>query len=231
LTISFAVVDTPTVTETPTVTPTATLTATQTPTATLTDTPTATETSTTTPTDTPTATETPTVTLTDTSTATETSTTTPTDTPTPTPSSGSGTGLQGEYFSQKDLTQLVLTRTDAVIDFNWGTGSPASEVPNNRFSVRWTGQVEPLYSETYTFYTVSDDGVRLWVNDQLLIDNWTDHSAREDSGTIDLVAGERYDIRLEYYENGGKAVARLRWSSDSQVKEVVPQSQLHPPAP
>jgi hypothetical protein len=96
--------------------------------------------------------------------------------------------------------------------------------------VRWTGQVEPLYSETYTFYTVSDDGVRLWVDGQLLVDNWNNHSAHEDNGTIDLAAGQQYDLRMEYYENGGDAVARLLWSSPTQAKEVIPQNHLYSPA-
>lgn len=151
-------------------------------------------------------------------------------TPTPTPlPAGNGTGLRGEYFNKKDFTRLVLTRLDPTVDFDWGKDSPAPGVQKNNFSIRWTGQVEPSYSETYTFYTVSDDGVRLWVNGQLLIDHWNNHSVREDSGSIALVAGQRYDIRLEYYENGGDAVARLLWSSPSQSRVVIPQQRLYPP--
>jgi hypothetical protein len=93
--------------------------------------------------------------------------------------------------------------------------------------VRWTGEVEPLYSETYTFYTTSDDGVRLWVNSQLVVDSWIDQSPTEHSGTIALTAGIKYDIQMDYYENTGGAVAQLRWSSASQAKEIIPQSQLY----
>ena len=75
--------------------------------------------------------------------------------------------------------------------------------------MRWTGRVEPLYSETYRFYTTSDDGVRLWVDGKLIVGNWGDHAAAENSGTVALTAGQRYDIKLEYYENRGAAVARL----------------------
>jgi hypothetical protein len=139
--------------------------------------------------------------------------------------------LQGEYFDKKDFTRLALTRIDHTVDFDWGKDAPAPEVQKNSFSVRWSGQVEPLYSETYTFYTISDDGIRLWVDDQPVIDNWNNHSAREDSGTIALAEGQRYDIRVDYYENGGEAVARLLWSSPSQGKAIIPQSQLYPPAP
>ncbi|MFO8008656.1 MAG: PA14 domain-containing protein, partial [Candidatus Brocadiia bacterium] len=85
----------------------------------------------------------------------------------------------------------------------------------------------PLYSETYTFTTRSDDGVRLWVNGQSVIDNWTDHGPTYDSGTIALSAGTKYDIQLDYYENGGGAVIELYWSSASQAEEIIPQSQLY----
>jgi hypothetical protein len=98
----------------------------------------------------------------------------------------------------------------------------------NTFSARWTGQVEAPASETVTFYTVSDDGVRLWVNGQQIINNWTNHSATENSGTIALTAGQRYDIRMEYYENTGSAVARVQWSSPSTAKQGIPQTQLYP---
>lgn len=143
-------------------------------------------------------------------------------------SGGSGTGLTGEYYDNIDFTALTLTRVDPTIDFNWGTGSPTSSMGVDTFSVRWTGQIEPLFSQTYTFYTETDDGVRLWVNNVLVIDRWIDQAPTEWSGTIALSAGQRYDLRMEYYENGGGAVARLRWSSSSQPKEIVPSTQLYP---
>jgi hypothetical protein len=140
---------------------------------------------------------------------------------------GTGTGLTGQYFSDQNLTNAVLTRTDATINFDWGNGSPAANVPVDHFSARWTGQVQAQFSETYTFYTTSDDGVRLWVNGQLIIDNWTDHAPTENSGTIALVAGQKYDIKMEFYENGGGATAKLFWSSPSTAKQAVPTSQLY----
>jgi hypothetical protein len=94
------------------------------------------------------------------------------------------------------------------------------------FSVRWTGFVTPKYSQTYTFYTVSDDGVRLWVDGKLVIDNWTEHGETEDSGTISLQAGGSYSVKMEYFESGGDAVAKLLWSSSSQAKQVIPSVQL-----
>lgn len=141
---------------------------------------------------------------------------------------GTGTGLNGDYYNNMTLTApITLTRTDATVNFDWGTGSPGAGIAVDAFSVRWTGQVELPFNQTYTFYTISDDGVRLWVNNVAVIDNWTDHGATEDSGSIALNAG-RYDVRMEFYENGGDAIARLLWSSPAIAKEVVPQSQLYP---
>jgi autotransporter-associated beta strand protein len=141
-----------------------------------------------------------------------------------------GTGLQGQYYDNIDFTALKITRTDATVNFNYGSGSPDPTIGADTFSVRWTGFVRPTTSETYTFYTVSDDGVRLYVNGQLLIANWTDHGPTEDSGSIALVAGQKYEIRMEFYENGGGAQAMLSWSSPSVAKAIIPQSALFRPA-
>jgi len=99
-------------------------------------------------------------------------------------------GLTGEYYDNADLTNLKGTRVDPTVNFNWGSGSPDPSINAESFSVRWTGQVRADASETYTFYTTSNDGVRLWVNNQLVIDNWTSHAATENKGTIALQAGQ-----------------------------------------
>ena len=152
---------------------------------------------------------------------------TPTPTPTPTlPPTGSGDGITGQYYDNRDLTNLKITRTDPLVNFGWGGGSPGPGIANNTYSARWSGFVVPLYSQTYTFYTTTDDGVRLWVNDQLLIDKWVDQAAKEWSGTIPLTAGQKYSIKMEYFESFGGAESRLRWSSASQAKEIIPKQQL-----
>ena len=116
----------------------------------------------------------------------------------------------------------TVSRTDPTVDFAWGSGSPAAAIGPDTFSARWTGQVEAPFSGTYTFYTVSDDGVRLSVNGVQVINQWNDHAPTEHSGTIALTAGQRYAIQMEYYENGGGATARLLWSHASITKAVVP---------
>ncbi|MCC5642546.1 PQQ-dependent sugar dehydrogenase [Nostoc sp. CHAB 5824] len=140
-----------------------------------------------------------------------------------------GNGLKAEYYDNIDFTNLKQTRTDPTVNFNWGLGSPDPSIGAETFSVRWTGQVEAKYSETYNFYTTADDGVRLWVNGQQIINKFVDQSVTEYSGAIALVAGQKYDIKLEYYENTYNAVSRLAWSSSSQTKEIIPQSQLYSP--
>lgn len=98
--------------------------------------------------------------------------------------------------------------------------------PVTPFSVRWTAQVEPKYSEEYTFHVSSNDGARLWVDGTLLIDNWVEQTEKEVSGKIRLEGGRSYPIRLEYFYNGGQAAAKLLWSSASQAKEPVGPSAL-----
>ncbi|WP_281336892.1 PA14 domain-containing protein [Flavobacterium eburneipallidum] len=137
-------------------------------------------------------------------------------------------GLKGEYYTNMNLTgSPALTRTDATAGFNWGGGSPDPSIPNDGFSVRWSGYVQPLYSETYTFSTSSDDGIRLWVNGVQIINNWTNHGVTVDNGNITLTAGVKYSIVLEFFENGGDAIAQLSWSSPSQASQIIPQSQLY----
>ena len=138
-----------------------------------------------------------------------------------------GEGLTGQYFDSVDLTTLKTTRVDASVNFSWGTTSPASGVAAGSYSVRWTGAVVPAASEMYTFTVTADDGVRLWVNDELLITNWVNQDAKPVSGQIALRAGVAVPIKLEYYQNTGGASVRLEWSSPSTPLQVIPQSSLN----
>jgi len=134
-------------------------------------------------------------------------------------------GLQGQYYhgtAGDPWRTLVMERIDPTVNFNWGTNSPAPSVNSNNFTVRWTGMIEVPSSNTYTFHTQTDDGVRLWVNGQPVINNWTDHSNTHDSGEIALKAGQKYEIILEYYESGGDAVCELTWSTPSLTRETIP---------
>jgi hypothetical protein len=162
--------------------------------------------------------------------------------PTQTPS---GTGLTGQYYTNCNTTNyssplnfatanIKMTRLDPTVDFTWGT--TALPFPNNGYyCVRWTGQVQPQYSEKYFFVANTDDGVKLWINDVLIIDNWAGKSASDLTGTISLQAGVRYNVKMEYFQGTGSAVAHLSWYSASQPKQIIPTSRLYPttvtPAP
>jgi hypothetical protein len=135
-------------------------------------------------------------------------------------------GLTGAYFHRADLTDPAMQRVDATVNFDWGSSSPASNIQPDTFSVRWTGQVQAKSTGLYTFYTTTDDGVRLWVNNQLLIDRWRNQAATEYRESISLVSGQKYDVKLEYYENTGNANAKLRWSGPGVAKQIIPTSQL-----
>jgi len=143
---------------------------------------------------------------------------------------GNSPGLRGDYYDNVDFTALGIVRTDPTIDFAWGQGTPAPEVGADIFSVRWTGWIQPRYTERYTLHTISDDGVRLWIDGVLVIENWTNHGATEDTATIDLEAERLYSVRMELYDQGGAATARLLWSSQRQAREAIPTSRLLSPA-
>lgn len=147
------------------------------------------------------------------------------DAPVP-PLPGAYGGLKAEYFRGRNFESKLLERIDGPIAFDWGYGAPATGVPADNFSVRWTGMIEPVTTGLHTFYTTSDDGVRLWINGKLLIDQWNDHGPTEHSGTIELVEHVKYSIRMEYYDSGNGAVARLDWSAPGLQKTLVSEAQL-----
>ncbi|HZV36935.1 MAG TPA: chitobiase/beta-hexosaminidase C-terminal domain-containing protein, partial [Verrucomicrobiae bacterium] len=150
---------------------------------------------------------------------------------------GSGTGLLGSYWSNVTSTAFTnvsfsvsptLVRTDATVNFNWTANPPASNIGLSNFVVRWTGSVQPEYSETYTFTTLTASGVRLFVDGQLLINQWTNQSATAWSNAIRLTAQQRYNIEMDYFNQGGGAVAQLSWSSPSTPNAIIPETQLYP---
>jgi len=154
--------------------------------------------------------------------------------PSPTPS---GSGLLGEYYTNSSTTytnsknfnptNLFLTRIDPAIDFIWSNGM-SPNLSNGYYTVRWTGQVQPQFSDLYYFDVRSDDGCRLWVNDQLLINKWQTQGATDWTNAIALQAGVRYDIQLEYLQNGNSAQAHLYWYNADQPKEIIPTTCLYP---
>lgn len=140
-----------------------------------------------------------------------------------------GSGLRGEYYRGKIFGGAATLRADPFIDFDWGTGTPGAIDTANNFSIRWTGFVQPQYTQAYTFYITTDERARLWVNNTLLVDQWYSTSTGEViSNTINLNAGTKYSIKIEYYEELGNALIKLKWSSSSTPKARVPAARLFP---
>jgi hypothetical protein len=160
---------------------------------------------------------------------------------------GNGTGISAQYYDNIDFTGARIDRIDPTVDFDFDTccdrdpdpaifnGSPDETMAPDLFSSRYIGDVQAVFTQPYTFYTASDDGVRLWLENatthqmDLIIDRWVLQGTTEwASQPINLVAGQKYHIRLDFFENFGAATTFLRWESPSTPKEIIPQSQLHP---
>jgi hypothetical protein len=140
---------------------------------------------------------------------------------------GAGAGLDGAYYNGRAFESLVFRRVDPTVKFIWGQESPGPGVAVDGFSVRWTGYVQAPVSGTYRFSTVSNDGVRLWVNNTRIINNWTIHGTTTNtSAAMTLTAGVKYPIRMEFFENGGWGQAQLMWSYPGQAQSVIAASQL-----
>jgi len=144
-----------------------------------------------------------------------------------------GGGLIGEYFNTMDPSgQPVLKRTDTSIDVDYGTGSPDPNVVNEDFfSVRWRGEVQVAFSEVYTFYTRTNDGSRLWIDEKLVVDKWAWVNRVVDTRgePIELIGGQRYSIRMEWFNEDGDAEAHLLWESASEPKAIIPAAAFSPP--
>jgi hypothetical protein len=135
-----------------------------------------------------------------------------------------GGGIRGFYFNNASVSGLpIFTQVDPKIDFDWAAASPTG-LPADGFSVRWVGELSVPYSETYTFYANTDDGVRLWVNGVQLLNLWTNRRApTEAKASMALAGGQRYPITMEFYNAEGNAIAQLSWESESIPKDIVPQ--------
>lgn len=142
---------------------------------------------------------------------------------------GGGDGLVGTYFDS--ATGAHISRIDPTVDFDWDIGTPAEGIAPDHFSVRWEGWLEVPQDGLYALHVVSDDGARLWLDGKLLIDAWEDRAAVESTARVSFKAGYAYTLKLEYFDRGGEAIARLLWSTPTLAKEPVPQSQLHSAPP
>jgi YVTN family beta-propeller protein len=141
-----------------------------------------------------------------------------------------GTGLTGQYFTNISLAGNAALQRVEKVDFNWSNGSPGPGVGNSKFSVRWSGKVEATATGNFQFQTATNDGVRLWINGVLVINDWATRTTTKnnDSAAIAMISGTRYTITMEYYEDVGAAVARLRWKRPGQTTyAAVPATRLY----
>jgi beta-glucosidase len=130
----------------------------------------------------------------------------------PIPATALGNGLQAEYFTNKNLEGTpALTRTETQIQDNWDTTAPAPGIARTNFSVRWTGKLTAPVTGKYALSLTADDGCRLFLDGKKLIDHWVDSAASPQTVSVDLVAGQVYDLKIEYYQGMGQASAVLNW--------------------
>src|ERR1051326_8159341 len=141
------------------------------------------------------------------------------------PASALGNGLKAEYFNNQELRGPAATvRIDPRIDFNWGRYKPTPELSENNFSVRWTGKLTPPESGKYTLGFTADDGARLYIDGQLLVEAWTSNPNKTAIKEITLEAGHSYDVRMEYFQNNREAVAKLVWSYPRLAERMIDEA-------
>lgn len=141
----------------------------------------------------------------------------------------SGTGLAGEYYSNDKFTGNKRGRRDAAINYRWGPPWNDTLVTTDKFSVRWTGYLQPLYGETYSFFINNDKRMSVWLNDTLLLGPDSKKIPHgEKMAQITLAKGKKYKLRVQFTGNKKqKCTAELIWSSPHQYKQVIPASQLY----
>lgn len=141
---------------------------------------------------------------------------------------GDGNGLLVEYFDGKNFEQKKNDEKPTDIkDIDNSTNLiPKGLSSNENYSVRWTGRIKPEVTGAFTFQLTSDDGARLFLNDSIIINSWTDHSQSTSTGTAKLVAGELYNLRLEYYNHTKNHVMKLRWTQNG-VFVPIPLKDLY----
>ena len=147
---------------------------------------------------------------------------------------GNGIGLDESFWTgtlggRTWFVDSICSQIDPFIDETWTDVSPGCNIGKDFWNIRWQGQIEPLYSELYTFYLTVNDMGRVWVNNQLVIDAWLPTcTGKTITGTIALTAGQKVPITVDFAEKTGDAKVRVEWSCASNSKEVIPQYQLYP---
>lgn len=137
-------------------------------------------------------------------------------------------GLTAEYHDVSTLiNDPVLTRIDPAIDFNWAFSSPGLDVPADYFSVHWTGRVVAPVTGTYQLCVLGDDGIRLWLDETLILDFWKPQDSVTNCASVALSAGQSAPIELNFFDHEEEAIVKLTWSYPGQATQVIPSSALY----
>lgn len=143
----------------------------------------------------------------------------------------SGSGLLAQYFLSENETDLAQTVVDPSIDFVWSGVGPTHTILGDRtdqISVVWSGYVEAPTTGTYQIFGLTDDGMQIRIGDTNVVDAFYYQGPTEHMGTIDLVAGQRYPIRVRYFQGGGFTEAHVSWQAPGGAKEPIPTGRLYP---
>lgn len=141
-------------------------------------------------------------------------------------------GLQAAFYPGRDFQSApLLTRLDPTIDFDWDYRPPAPGLPSEQYCVRWTGALRAPETGEYTFAISTDDGMRVWLGEQQLFDEWRSQVPSTYRKTITLTAGQLYPLRVEYFQARHQARAQLRWLRPSDAGEGPEPPGLRPPEP
>jgi hypothetical protein len=130
--------------------------------------------------------------------------------------------LKASYFNNINLSGTpTKVQAESKIDNDWAANAPLNGLPTDNFSARWEGTVNPPVTGTYTFTVTADDGVRLWINNKLVINKWIDQSATSYRVSGTLTKGQSVSVKMEYYEKGGLAVAKLAWTVPTLASQII----------
>ncbi|MFC1649382.1 PA14 domain-containing protein [Patescibacteria group bacterium] len=139
----------------------------------------------------------------------------------------SGYGLIGIYYDDIAFSERKFEQIDSQIRHDWGSDSPDPEIDVDSFSIRWTGQLESVTEGDYTFTLESNDGSKLWIDDELVVDNWSGGIA---TGNKYLLSSKRHNVMVEYFDNSGDASIVLSWTTPGGDLQVIPSTYLYPNA-
>ena len=138
-------------------------------------------------------------------------------------------GVDARYFAGTHLDAAAVVASESHVDFNWGASAPAPGIAAGSFSAQWSAMLRAPDTQLYTLHVLANDGVRLWVDGQLLIDDWKDQPSIERTASIELKSGRYYELTLQYYQaTAASALLQLSWSNPKAVKAIVPSSVLYP---